>query len=160
MKLADVTSSSLTGNLPVWNFDPNGLPSTIEEAAVGDAEYLAGDNSVEPELDEVKENIFNGHAKSPTSVVTSACNGKEFNSNGCNFNENQPKSSITAPSTLANSSGAELQASPAASLTSGGTAGSQDTRKVDPVFEIAQDLQVKIADLGNACWVVSYKAFH
>ena len=79
MKLADVTSSSLTGNLPVWNFDPNGLPSTIEEAAVGDAEYLAGDNSVEPELDEVKENIFNGHAKSPTSVVTSACNGKEFN---------------------------------------------------------------------------------
>ena len=27
--------------------------------------------------------------------------------------------------------------------------------KVDPVTEIAPDLQVKIADLGNACWVVS-----
>ena len=27
--------------------------------------------------------------------------------------------------------------------------------KLDPVFEIASDLQVKIADLGNACWVVS-----
>ena len=26
--------------------------------------------------------------------------------------------------------------------------------KPDPVFEIAADLQVKIADLGNACWVV------
>jgi len=25
--------------------------------------------------------------------------------------------------------------------------------KLDPVFEIASDLQVKIADLGNACWV-------
>ena len=27
--------------------------------------------------------------------------------------------------------------------------------KTDPVFEIATDLKVKIADLGNACWVVS-----
>ena len=27
--------------------------------------------------------------------------------------------------------------------------------KVDPVTEIAPDLSVKIADLGNACWVVS-----
>ena len=26
--------------------------------------------------------------------------------------------------------------------------------KPDPVFEITGDLQVKIADLGNACWVV------
>ena len=26
---------------------------------------------------------------------------------------------------------------------------------VDPVREVAPDLQVKIADLGNACWVVS-----
>jgi len=156
MKLADVTSSSLTGGLPVWNFDPKGLPSTIEEGATGDAEYLAEDNSVEPSVDEAKENICNGHDKSPNSTATSGFNGKEFNSNGCNFNENQPTSPTTAPSTLANSSGAELQASPAASLTSGGTAGSQDTRKVDPVFEIAQDLQVKIADLGNACWVTHH----
>merc|ERR1719412_1608512 len=47
-------------------------------------------------------------------------------------------------------------ATTAASLTSGGTAGSQDTRKPDPVFEISLDLQVKIADLGNACWVTHH----
>jgi hypothetical protein len=29
---------------------------------------------------------------------------------------------------------------------------------VDPVREVAPDLQVKIADLGNACWVVSGQA--
>ena len=28
-------------------------------------------------------------------------------------------------------------------------------RRVDPVTEVCPDLQVKIADLGNACWVVS-----
>ena len=28
-------------------------------------------------------------------------------------------------------------------------------KKLDPVTEICADLQVKIADLGNACWVVS-----
>jgi serine/threonine protein kinase len=41
-------------------------------------------------------------------------------------------------------------------LASGGTAGSQDTRRPDPVFEISLDLQVKIADLGNACWVTHH----
>ena len=30
-------------------------------------------------------------------------------------------------------------------------------RKVDPVTEVCPDLQVKIADLGNACWVVSWR---
>ena len=32
---------------------------------------------------------------------------------------------------------------------------SMTENKIDPVTEIAPDLQVKIADLGNACWVVS-----
>ncbi len=26
----------------------------------------------------------------------------------------------------------------------------------DPVFEVSSSLRVKIADLGNACWVVSF----
>ncbi len=34
---------------------------------------------------------------------------------------------------------------------------SQSLRKVDPVFEVAPNLTVKIADLGNACWVVSVR---
>ena len=37
---------------------------------------------------------------------------------------------------------------------------SMTENKIDPVTEIAPDLQVKIADLGNACWVVSYIIFY
>ena len=156
MKLADVTSSSsLTGGVPVWNFDASCLPSTIEEGAGGDGEFVADEAAEDITVDDARENICNGHDKSPISTGTEDRNGKVVNSNGCNFDENHQTSPTTASSTLANSSGAELQASPAASLTSGGTAGSLDTRKPDPVFEIALNLQVKIADLGNACWVVS-----
>ena len=31
----------------------------------------------------------------------------------------------------------------------------QKKSAVDPVTEVCLDMQVKIADLGNACWVVS-----
>jgi hypothetical protein len=156
MKLADVTSSSLTGGLPVWNFDSRGLPSTIEEGASGDAEYVTENNSKDPTANDATDNICNGHNKSRDGSATSGKIDKGFNSNGSNFNENLQTSPAIAPGTLANASGQELQASPAASLTSGGTVGSQDTRtKPDPVFEISLGLQVKIADLGNACWVVS-----
>lgn len=31
----------------------------------------------------------------------------------------------------------------------------EEPRRPDPVHEVCPDLQVKIADLGNACWVVS-----
>jgi hypothetical protein len=156
MKLADVTSSSLTGGLPVWNFDSRGLPSTIEEGASGDAEYVTENNSKDPTANDATDNICNGHNKSRDGSATSGKIDKGFNSNGSNFNENLQTSPTIAPGTLANASGQELQASPAASLTSGGTVGSQDTRnKPDPVFEISLGLQVKIADLGNACWVVS-----
>ena len=155
MKLADVTSSSQTGGLPVWNFDSRGLPSTIEEGASGDAEYVA-ENISNPTDNDNTDNICNGHDKSSDCAANSGKSDNVFNSNGCNFNENLQTSPTIAPGILANASGQELQASPAASLTSGGTVGSQDTRnKPDPVFEISLGLQVKIADLGNACWVVS-----
>ena len=154
MKLADVTSSQ-AGGLPVWSFESRDIPSTIEEGASGDSEFVTEDNNTESSIEAVKGNICNGIKSSTTPVESANKNGNPVNSNGCNFLENSPASPNTAPSTLANSSGAELQASPAASLASGGTAGSQDTRRPDPVFEISLDLQVKIADLGNACWVVS-----
>lgn len=38
-----------------------------------------------------------------------------------------------------------------------GTPGTPAQRKPDPVHEICPEMQVKIADLGNACWVVSLK---
>ena len=154
MKLADVTSSQ-AGGLPVWSFESRDIPSTIEEGASGDSEFVTEDNNTESSIEAVKGNICNGIKSSTNPVESTNKNGNPVNSNGCNFLENSPASPNTAPSTLANSSGAELQASPAASLASGGTAGSQDTRRPDPVFEISLDLQVKIADLGNACWVVS-----
>jgi hypothetical protein len=155
MKLADVTSSQ-AGGLPVWSFESRDIPSTIEEGASGDSELVTEDNNTESSIEAVKGNICNGIKSSTNPVESANKNGNPVNSNGCNFLENSPASPNTAPSTLANSSGAELQASPAASLASGGTAGSQDTRRPDPVFEISLDLQVKIADLGNACWVTHH----
>ena len=155
MKLADVTSSSIASGLPVWNFDSSGLPSTIEEGASGDGEYVAEKNTSESNTNDTGDNICNGHGKSAEDSTTSDKCGKLLNTNGCNLNENLQTSQGIAPGILTNATGADLQASPAASLTSGGTVGSQDTRKPDPVFEIALGLQVKIADLGNACWVVS-----
>jgi len=155
MKLADVTSSQ-AGGLPVWSFESRDIPSTIEEGASGDSEFVTEDNNTESSIEAVKGNICNGIKSSTNPVESTNKNGNPVNSNGCNFLENSPASPNTAPSTLANSSGAELQASPAASLASGGTAGSQDTRRPDPVFEISLDLQVKIADLGNACWVTHH----
>ena len=41
-------------------------------------------------------------------------------------------------------------------MAEGSPAQNQAKTKPDPVFEITSDLQVKIADLGNACWVVSF----
>ena len=160
MKLADVTSSSpLTSGLPVWNLDASGIPSTIEEVAGGDGELGVDEAGVGNTVGEDEGGICNGYDKSPSGGATEVVSGVVTNSNGCNFGESQQTSPKTAPSTLANSSGAGHLVSPAASLTSGETVGSQDTRKLDPVFEIALDLQVKIADLGNACWVVSSICF-
>ena len=42
-----------------------------------------------------------------------------------------------------------------ASPSSSGGSSSGEKPKVDPVHEVCPELQVKIADLGNACWVVS-----
>ena len=158
MKLADVTSSSQTGGLPVWNFDSVDLPTTLEETTEGDGESIVEKSCSELKDEEKVNTVCNGHDKPPGNTLTLEKNGKVFSNNSSNNNDNFESSpTTTATSNLANSTGAEQHTSPAASLTSGGTACSQDTRKVDPVFEIALDLQVKIADLGNACWVVSLK---
>ena len=156
MKLADVTPSS--GGLPVWNFDASGLPSTIEEAHSGDGGVASDDTNVNLKGEDA---CCNGYDQSPSSTAMANTNRMVPINNGCNNDESQHQTSpTTASSTLANSSGtAEHQASPAASLASGGTGASQDTRKCDPVFEISGNLKVKIADLGNACWVVSTSCY-
>ena len=142
MKLADVTSSSQTGGLPVWTFDSTGLPTTLEETTGGDGESNIDKNCSELKDEEKVNTVCNGHDKSSVNTVDSEKNGKVFSNNSCNNNVNLEASpTTTATSNLAHSSAAEQHTSPAASLTSGGTAGSQDTRKPDPVFEISLDLQ-------------------
>ena len=62
-----------------------------------------------------------------------------------------------------NADAAGCSTPPPPSCVQAGTTGAspQEAKvKLDPVFEIASDLQVKIADLGNACWVVSYFLTH
>ena len=154
MKLADVTSSSQTSGLPVWNFDSSSLSTTMEESA-GDSESIVEKISTDSKTERTGNTLCNGHDKSSSQNVTSEKKEKVFTSSGNNNINLLASPTNTATSTMVNYSGADQHTSPAASLTSGGTAGSQDTRKPDPVFEISHDLQVKIADLGNACWVVS-----
>ena len=48
---------------------------------------------------------------------------------------------------------AETEA-PGEAMLQGGVEGEQEVRKPDPVHEVCPDMEVKIADLGNACWVV------
>ena len=159
MKLADVTSSSQAGGLPMWNFDSAGLPATMEETT-GDSESNVEKRGTDSTAEGTGKTLCNGHDKSSGSAVNAEKNQKVITSL-CNNNVNRQTSpTSTVNSNLVNTSGTEQHTSPAASLASGGTGGSQDTRKPDPVFEISLDLQVKIADLGNACWVVSYKVVH
>jgi len=155
MKLADVTSSSQTSGLPVWNFDSSSLSTTMEESA-GDSESIVEKISTDSKTERTGNTLCNGHDKSSSHNVTSEKKETVFSSAGNNNINLQASPTNTATSTLVNYPGADQHTSPAASLTSGGTAGSQDTRKPDPVFEISHDLQVKIADLGNACWVTHH----
>lgn len=75
-----------------------------------------------------------GGAPSPDGPASSAAN----NSSPVNGHKTRPMEGL-------DDSKGSLKAS----------ASSASIRRPDPVNEIATDLQVKIADLGNACWVVS-----
>ena len=143
----------------MWNFDSAGLPATMEETT-GDSESNVENRGTDSTAEGTGKTLCNGHDKSSGSAVNAEKNQKVITSL-CNNNVNlQTSPTSTVNSNLVNTSGTEQHTSPAASLTSGGTGGSQDTRKPDPVFEISLDLQVKIADLGNACWVVSSRNVH
>jgi serine/threonine protein kinase len=63
------------------------------------------------------------------------CSGKVVETNGSGNNHNHHSDADTASPKSANH---------------------QPTRQFDPVTEEAPDLQVKIADLGNACWVTHH----
>jgi hypothetical protein len=83
-----------------------------------------------------------------------ACNG-----GGDNHHDSPAKSNAKTLGVNNNGNGVDgdssvngsFLGSPSSHNLSGGSA----AHKVDPVNEVAPNLQVKIADLGNACWVVS-----
>ena len=81
------------------------------------------------------------------------CNGHEEPGNAASAtafkNGSSDNQEMASPASASNAAG---QRPPALSST-------VTENKPDPVTEIAPDLQVKIADLGNACWVVSHQDF-
>ena len=129
MKLAEVASGGQQ-----WNFEnlPEEPSTPCDEA--GDDEVVtpnvAEDSYNNTNVDSEENNLVkdcNGHQdKSTTGGDENTVNNGQVNS----------EPSTTPPRPVIGSSAA-------------------NENKPDPVAEIAPDLQVKIADLGNACWVVS-----
>ena len=88
-----------------------------------------------------KEEEVDGVEEKPSSPATE----KPPVQNGDSHVEEETKSdvmSVTSPETPSNPIAAMLSQV----LT-------EEKRKPDPCLEIVEDLKVKIADLGNACWV-------
>ena len=147
MKLAEVASGGQQWtfeNLPEEPSTPCDEVDEMEAAAAVNSEatagdnYKNGDNSILDDVEDESEDM--------------QCNGHEIDSK----NGATPLIADTASADL--SEVAANEQSPSANSATARPpilCSSTSENKVDPVTEIAPDLSVKIADLGNACWVVS-----
>ena len=151
MKLAEVASGGQQWtfeNLPEEPSTPCDEVDEMEAAAAVNSEatagdnYKNGDNSILDDVDDESEDMqCNGHeidsknGATPLIADTASADLSEVAANEVNNGQSPSANSATARPPILCSSTSE--------------------NKVDPVTEIAPDLSVKIADLGNACWVVS-----
>jgi hypothetical protein len=93
---------------------------------------------------------WNFEADDPVLKNDSQCNGHdESTDRKAVFTTGEDNSGMAVAE---NGNGGSTGAESAASAMS--TLGAETSSRTDPVHEICRDLQVKIADLGNACWVV------
>ena len=150
MKLAEVASGGQQWtfeNLPEEPSTPCDEVDEMEAAAAVNSEatagdnYKNGDNSILDDVEDESEDM--------------QCNGHEIDSK----NGATPLIADTASASADLSEVAANEQSPSANSATAARppilCSSTSENKVDPVTEIAPDLSVKIADLGNACWVVS-----
>ena len=173
MKLAEV--GSMGGQQ--WNFEnlPE-EPSTPCDEADEDTEAAAavdnlnssleaadkngGDNSILEDVEDEGEDMqCNGHEGS--EVVYDQTNGLTENPVDCDgleASEAEAEADVNNEQPLTDNADRNERARNNSDREGRPTvfSSSMTENKIDPVTEIAPDLQVKIADLGNACWVVSY----
>jgi len=154
MKLAEVASGGQQWtfeNLPEEPSTPCDEVDEMEAAAAVNSEttagdnYKNGDNSILDDVDDESEDMqCNGHeidsknGATPLIADTASASAdlSEVAANEVNNGQSPSANSATARPPILCSSTSE--------------------NKVDPVTEIAPDLSVKIADLGNACWVTHH----
>ena len=166
MKLAEVA----TGGPQQWTFE--NLPE--EPSTPCDEEIVSTLATANQSAAEDTENCKNGDynnengenleplENSPASASADIENAP-IEDMHCNGHE-EPGNAASATAFKNGSSDNQEMASPASAGTAAGQrppalSSTVTENKPDPVTEIAPDLQVKIADLGNACWVVSSKIF-
>lgn len=104
--------------------------------------------------DKGQEEICNGlHSKTEGSLEGEKNNseeveGIEMRAVGDKASEDDVNTTVTLLTTTSDGSANE-------GLTGSPILDNAQNHKPDPVQEVCRDLEVKIADLGNACWVVS-----
>ena len=145
MKLAEVAAGGQQ-----WNFEnlPE-EPSTpcdeaIDEAVDEDFMTKNGGDSFQHSPLPVQQPEVGETAAETGSETQLHCNGHETVAEQNGDKNNEAASNGTPP--------ASRPQPPI--LTPASAASAAEIKKLDPVTEITPDLQVKIADLGNACWVV------
>jgi hypothetical protein len=174
MKLAEVASGGQQWtfeNLPEEPSTPcdeveemEAVNLNNEDAEAGADNYKNGDNSILEDVEDESEDMqCNGHEIDSTAVIAdiastmtaSDCLGSSLTASEVAANEaaEAAESAVNnGDSPSANDRSArETRDGRPSLLCSSTTEG-----KIDPVTEIAPDLSVKIADLGNACWVTHH----
>ena len=148
MKLAEVATG---GSQPSWTFE--NLP---EEPSTPCDDEIVSSAQVDPDsCKNGDHNNENGENMEPEQADIENATSEAASDMHCNGHEETGNAASTA---FKNGSGDNQEmASPAAASNAVRPPALSSTvteNKPDPVTEIAPDLQVKIADLGNACWVV------
>ena len=119
--------------------------------------YKNGDNSILEDVEDESEDMqCNGHDQEgdPEQHEVQKNGGVIINSAELTA-EVAAANEAAAAAVAAEVNNGQLPASLNATARPPILCASTTENKIDPVTEIAPDLQVKIADLGNACWVVS-----
>ena len=160
MKLAEVVSGGQQWNFenlpeePSTPCDDEAIDEPVEEDSfmtkngVGDSFHDVGNvDGAIPGADE----------KNGTTASSVHCNGHEVdgNSEAITNNATTENGDKNAAAVGVEAASNGSPSAPPASRPPIPAMAANAERKPDPVTEIAPELQVKIADLGNACWVVS-----
>lgn len=168
MKLAEVA----TGGPQQWTFEnlpeepstpcdeETNLVSSASAVAIGASEHQ--DTTVNNSLVELNKNGDHNNENGENLEPEGA--GDDLVDNGGHENDNMHCNGHDQETIIVGSNGQDNQdmASPSQiedSVRPLALSSTVTENKPDPVTDIAPDLQVKIADLGNACWVVRFERF-